>query len=63
MNEPAAAEALIDSAVAHWRRAGGDEAVAALGWCLSAAVGLKLRLGKLAEATQVVVPLWMTLQP
>ncbi|KAG2448342.1 hypothetical protein HYH02_006924 [Chlamydomonas schloesseri] len=54
MNDPAGAEALLDAAVAHWKaRSAGDPAAASgLGWCLSCAIGLKLRLGKLEEAKQ-----------
>lgn len=55
MNDPAGAEALLDAAVSHWKaRSAGDPAAASgLGWCLSCAIGLKLRLGKLEEAKQV----------
>ncbi|PNW85354.1 hypothetical protein CHLRE_03g182500v5 [Chlamydomonas reinhardtii] len=54
MNDPAGAEALLDAAVSHWKaRSAGDPAAASgLGWCLSCAIGLKLRLGKLEEAKQ-----------
>ncbi|KAG2499929.1 hypothetical protein HYH03_002216 [Edaphochlamys debaryana] len=53
LNDPAGAEALLDAAVAHWRGRGAEAgAAAAQAWCLGAAVGLKLRLGKLEEAKQ-----------
>lgn len=41
------AEALLDDAHAHWdRQAGGAKRDSALGWCLQALVGLKLKLDK-----------------
>ncbi|EFJ52129.1 hypothetical protein VOLCADRAFT_86969 [Volvox carteri f. nagariensis] len=53
MNDTAGAEALLDGAVAQWRSRSGEEgAASALAWCLSCAIGLKLRLGKLEEAKQ-----------
>ncbi|GLC63488.1 Signal recognition particle core component [Pleodorina starrii] len=53
LNDTAGAEALLDSAVAHWRsRSGQEGAASALAWCLSCVIGLKLRLGKLEEAKQ-----------
>ncbi|GIL73066.1 hypothetical protein Vretimale_4685 [Volvox reticuliferus] len=53
MGDTAGAELLLDAAVAHWRsRSGEDGAASALAWCLSCAIGLKLRLGKLEEAKQ-----------
>lgn len=54
LNDLAGAEALLDSALSHWRSRSSDSGASqALSWCLSAAIGLKLRLGKLDEAKQV----------
>lgn len=53
LNDLAGAEALLDSALSHWRSRSSDSGASqALSWCLSAAIGLKLRLGKLDEAKQ-----------
>mmetsp|Transcript_17379 Transcript_17379/g.37521 ORF Transcript_17379/g.37521 Transcript_17379/m.37521 type:complete len:686 (+) Transcript_17379:137-2194(+) len=56
LGDTAGAEALIDAATNHWRQqqrsgAASEEAVStALGWCLQSAVGLKLKMGKVAES-------------
>ncbi|KAG1664183.1 hypothetical protein FOA52_011360 [Chlamydomonas sp. UWO 241] len=55
LGDTAGAEALLDGAHAHWSSkaaAAGAERDAALGWCLQALVGLKLKLGKVSEAVK-----------